>query len=79
MLPSGRRLLDDLVLMVDRTRGDLVKDLPLILLGHSMGGLVTARLVALGLCPVQALVLPSPPQHPMLWCVHTALSRLTTR
>lgn len=65
-LPSDGRLLDDLVLMVDRTRADLGKDLPLILLGHSMGGLVAARLVALGLCPVQALVLSSPALDPGL-------------
>lgn len=65
-LPSDGRLLDDLVLMVDRTRSDLGKELPLILLGHSMGGLVAARLVALGLCPVQALVLSSPALDPGL-------------
>jgi alpha-beta hydrolase superfamily lysophospholipase len=33
---------------------------PLVLLGHSMGGLVAARFVALGLRPVDALVLSSP-------------------
>jgi alpha-beta hydrolase superfamily lysophospholipase len=65
-LPNDGRLLDDLVLMADRTRSDLGKDLPLVLLGHSMGGLVAARLVALGLCPVQALVLSSPALDPGL-------------
>ena len=39
-LPSDGRLLDDLVLLVERTRADLGQDLPLVLLGHSMGGLV---------------------------------------
>jgi alpha-beta hydrolase superfamily lysophospholipase len=39
---------------------------PLILLGHSMGGLVAARLVADGLVPVEALVLSSPVLDPGL-------------
>ena len=65
-LPSDGRLLDDLVLLVERTRADLGQDLPLVLLGHSMGGLVAARLVALDLCPVQALVLSSPALDPGL-------------
>jgi alpha-beta hydrolase superfamily lysophospholipase len=34
--------------------------LPLILLGHSLGGLVVSRFVALGIRPVEGLVMSSP-------------------
>ena len=54
------RLLDDLADLIDATRARMPAGQPLVLLGHSMGGLVAARLVALGLRPVQALVLSSP-------------------
>lgn len=59
-LPSDTRLLDDLVDVLESTRTRLPPDTPLILLGHSLGGLLAARLVAL--CPdqVQGLVLSSP-------------------
>jgi alpha-beta hydrolase superfamily lysophospholipase len=59
-LPSDSRLLDDLADVVDDTRSRMAADLPLILLGHSLGGLVAARFVALQMRPVQALVLSSP-------------------
>ena len=59
-LSSDSRLLDDLADMLDSTRASMDKTTPLILFGHSLGGLVAARLVALKLCPVQALVLSSP-------------------
>lgn len=59
-LTSDERLLDDLADMVDHTRARMSPSTPLLLLGHSMGGLVAARFVALGLRPVQALVLSSP-------------------
>jgi alpha-beta hydrolase superfamily lysophospholipase len=59
-LPTQTRLLDDLVDIVDSTRARMRGDTPLILLGHSMGGLVAARFVSLGLRPVQGLVLSSP-------------------
>lgn len=61
-LPSDDRLLDDLAAMVDDTRASMGEGegVPLILLGHSLGGLVAARFVSLGLRPVQALVLSSP-------------------
>ena len=41
-LPTENRLLDDLADMVDSTRTRMQKQTPLILLGHSMGGLVVA-------------------------------------
>ena len=63
-LTSGTRLLDDLGDIVDDTRARLsrrkIAATPLILLGHSLGGLVAARFVSLRLGPVDALVLSSP-------------------
>jgi len=51
-------LLRDLALVVDAVRA--AHPGPLVLLGHSMGGLVAARFVAERLRPVDALVLSSP-------------------
>ena len=65
-LPSDTRLLDDLAIMVDRTRAQMGMETPLILLGHSMGGLVAARFVSLAMRPLQALVLSSPALDPGL-------------
>jgi alpha-beta hydrolase superfamily lysophospholipase len=59
-LPTDHRLLDDLTDIVDSTRARMGRKTPIILLGHSMGGLVAARFVALGLRPVEGLVLSSP-------------------
>ena len=59
-LPWDTRLLDDLTDIVDATRARMPAGQPLVLLGHSMGGLVAARFVALGMRPVDALVLSSP-------------------
>jgi alpha-beta hydrolase superfamily lysophospholipase len=59
-LTSDNRLLDDLSDVLDSTRASMEKTTPLILFGHSLGGLVAARLVSLGLRPVQGLVLSSP-------------------
>lgn len=65
-LPTPTRLLDDLADIVDSTRARMPKDTPLILLGHSMGGLVAAHFVGLKLRPVDALVLSSPALDPGL-------------
>ena len=61
-LPSNMALLDDLAEVVDDTREHYTSlpELPLILLGHSMGGLVASRFVSLRIRPVNALVLSSP-------------------
>ena len=59
MLPSNMALLDDLAEVVD----DILQQYPrhpLILLGHSMGGLVAGRFVSLGIRPIDALVMSSP-------------------
>jgi alpha-beta hydrolase superfamily lysophospholipase len=59
-LTSDLRLLVDLADLVDSTRARMPAGQPLVLLGHSMGGLVAASFVARGVRPVDALVLSSP-------------------
>ncbi len=58
-LPNSSALLDDLAEVVDNTRQQYPK-LPLILLGHSLGGLVVSRFVSLSMRRVDAVVLSSP-------------------
>ena len=72
-LSHDSRLLDDLAVMVDTTRAKMATTTPLILLGHSLGGLVAARFVGLGLRPVDALVLSSPALDPGLNLVQKLL------
>lgn len=72
-LPTDTRLFDDLADMVDSTRASMARNTPLILLGHSLGGLVAARFVALALRPVEALVLSSPALDPGLTAVQKLL------
>lgn len=59
-LPADDRLLTDLARVIDDTRRRMDERLPLILLGHSMGGLVAARAVSMQLRRVDGLVLSSP-------------------
>lgn len=74
-LPDDSALLEDLAEVVDDTRLRCMRQphvpgvadasaptqpLPLILLGHSLGGLVAGRFVALKMRPVEALVMSSP-------------------
>jgi alpha-beta hydrolase superfamily lysophospholipase len=59
-LPTDTHLLDDLADILDSTRRRMGPRQPLILLGHSLGGLVAARLVSLNLRKVEGLVLSSP-------------------
>src|SRR3954469_24677926 len=54
------RLIDDLGDVIESTRQRMSAGLPLIVFGHSMGGLVSACLVALGQVRVDGLVLSSP-------------------
>lgn len=65
-LPTAHRLLDDLADIIDSTRLRMSSKMPLILLGHSLGGLVAARFVSLAMRPVEALVLSSPALDPGL-------------
>lgn len=58
-LPQAARLIDDLGDIVESTRSRQ-PGVPLVLLGHSMGGLVAASAVLRGAVPVDALVLSSP-------------------
>lgn len=62
VIPHEDALLDDLAEVVDDTRRHIAQpwSCPLILLGHSMGGLVAATFVQRRLAPVDALVLSSP-------------------
>ena len=59
-LPTQHRLIDDLAAVVAHTREHLANAAPLIVLGHSMGGLVVARALAEKACRVDAAVLSSP-------------------
>ena len=59
-LPADGFLLENLAELIDTTRRHLAPRLPLILMGHSLGGLLAARLVSLNLRTVDALVLSSP-------------------
>ncbi|MEO7390854.1 MAG: lysophospholipase [Ramlibacter sp.] len=64
-LPVPARLLDDLSDVIESTRMRMEPGVPLIVLGHSMGGLVAASHVALRKSPqVDALVLSSPALDP---------------
>lgn len=78
-LPSDGRLLDDLADIVDSTRVRMKKSTPLILFGHSLGGLVAARFVSLRMRPVQALVLSSPALDASLSAVQKILLALLPR
>lgn len=59
-LPSPQRLLEDLADVIEATHQRFGGDLPLIVLGHSLGGLVAASLVARRGAAINALVLSSP-------------------
>jgi alpha-beta hydrolase superfamily lysophospholipase len=65
-LAVTERLMDDLADVVESTRNRFAQGVPLIVLGHSLGGLVAARLVALGGVPIDGLVLSSPALDPGL-------------
>jgi alpha-beta hydrolase superfamily lysophospholipase len=62
VLPSDDALLGDLLEIIEDTRNHLTEPwaCPLVLLGHSMGGLVVSTLVQRDLAPVDHLVLSSP-------------------
>ncbi|HET8745781.1 MAG TPA: alpha/beta hydrolase [Ramlibacter sp.] len=77
-LPQESRLLDDLADLVESTRKRTSR-LPLILLGHSLGGLVAAGLVARRMAPVDGLVLSSPALAPRLDPVQKLLLAIVPR
>lgn len=78
-LPYDQRLIDDLTDMVDSARVRMPSDVPLILLGHSMGGLVAAKFVDMALRKVDALVLSSPALDAGLTPVQKALLSVLPR
>lgn len=78
-LPTDTRLLDDLTDMVDALRARMNPDTPLILLGHSLGGLVAARFVSQAIRPVEALVLSSPALDPGLTAAQKILLAILPR
>jgi alpha-beta hydrolase superfamily lysophospholipase len=59
-IPTFARLSDDLADIIDSTRARFGRGVPLIVLGHSLGGLVAARLLATAADSGDALVLSSP-------------------
>ena len=65
-LPASSRLVDDLADVIESTRKRLPQGAALILLGHSLGGLVAASFVAQRKGLVDALVLSSPALDPGL-------------
>jgi alpha-beta hydrolase superfamily lysophospholipase len=65
-LPHDMRLLEDLADVVDSTRRLMAPDEPLILLGHSMGGVVAAQFVLRKMRRVEGLILSSPAFDPGL-------------
>ena len=75
VLPYEDALLDDLEEVVDDTRRHIAEPwaCPLILLGHSMGGLVSATFVQRQMAPVDALVLSSPALDPGIGGLKKAL------
>jgi len=77
-LPSELRLLDDLALVIDDARREN-PGLLLVLLGHSLGGLVAASLVARGVRTVDGLVLSSPGLDPGLSGFQKALLAVLPR
>jgi alpha-beta hydrolase superfamily lysophospholipase len=77
-LPSEMRLVDDLARVIDDTR-EIHPDLPLVVLGHSLGGLVAASLVARDVRKVDALVLSSPGLDPGLSAFQKLLIAVLSR
>jgi alpha-beta hydrolase superfamily lysophospholipase len=65
-LPQSSRLLDDLADLVESTRVRMDDDTPLLLLGHSMGGLVASCFVVQRRLAVDGLILSSPALDPGL-------------
>jgi alpha-beta hydrolase superfamily lysophospholipase len=78
-LPTPLRLLEDLAMLVDATRADIGPEAKLVLLGHSLGGLVAGALLARRLREVDALVMSSPALDPGLGPVQKLLIALLPR
>lgn len=81
VLPDDDALLDDLAELVDDTRRHVAQpwSCPLILLGHSMGGLLAATFVLRQIEPVDGLVLSSPALDAGMTPFQKRLTRLLYR
>lgn len=81
VLPDDDALLDDLGEVLEDTRRHIAQPwaCPLILFGHSMGGLVAATFVQRGLAPVDGLVLSSPALDAGIGTVQKQLIKLLLR
>ena len=77
-LPQANRLVDDLADLVETTRARHA-GVPLVLLGHSMGGVVAATLAARALLPLEGLVLSSPALATRLSAVQKFLMAVVPR
>ena len=77
-LSHDLRMVDDLALLIDDARA-AYPGLPLVLLGHSMGGLVAASFVSRGTRPVDGLVLSSPALAPTLSVAQKGLIAVLSR
>ena len=77
-LPQANRLVDDLADLIETTRARH-PGLPLVLLGHSMGGVVAATLAARALLPLDGLVLSSPALATRLSAVQKFLMAVVPR
>jgi alpha-beta hydrolase superfamily lysophospholipase len=78
-LTQNDRLIQDLADVVGSTRQHMPCGLPLIVLGHSMGGLVAASLVGRAVHGVDALVLSSPALETWLTVVQQFLLAVVPR
>lgn len=72
-IPNEMRLVDDLADVVDDTQRTIRSGQKLILLGHSMGGVVVASFVRQQMRPVDGIVLSSPALDPGLNAVQKLL------
>jgi alpha-beta hydrolase superfamily lysophospholipase len=66
VLPVDNSMLNDLDKVIAQTRQTMPTGLPLVLIGHSMGGGVVGRYVSLNKSSVDALVMSSPALDPGL-------------
>jgi alpha-beta hydrolase superfamily lysophospholipase len=78
-LPTDDRLLLDLADMVDSVAAKKTRKAPIILLGHSLGGLVAAKFVMQNIRPVDGLVMSSPALNPGLTRVQKAMLAVLPR
>jgi alpha-beta hydrolase superfamily lysophospholipase len=65
-IPQEMRLVDDLADVMDDSRRTMNRRQQLILLGHSMGGVVVASLARQKLRPIDGMILSSPALNPGL-------------